>query len=114
MKTLTNLLEITSHEQWKELLELSETQPFFLFKHSTTCPISAFAHRQVTNFQTDLPIYFVKVIENRPISLEIADDLNVTHQSPQAILIMHRLAKWDQSHYDITEETMASAIDFLI
>ncbi len=114
MKKVATLQEITSHEQWKELLEQSEDQPFFIFKHSTTCPISAFAHKQVSNFETDLPVYYVKVIENRPISLEMADDLNVQHQSPQAILVMHRLAKWDQSHYDITQETLASAVDFLV
>lgn len=111
---MTKLHEITTHEQWKQLLELSETQPFFVFKHSTSCPISAFAHTNVTNFDTDLPVYLVKVIENRPISLEIADDLHVQHQSPQAILVMHRQAKWNQSHYDITEETLAASVDFMI
>lgn len=111
---MAELQEITSHEQWKELLELSETQPYFVFKHSTTCPISAFAHTNVKNFESELPIYYVKVIENRPISLEIADDLNVQHQSPQAILVMHRQAKWHQSHYDITEESLASSVDFMI
>ncbi|WP_342527894.1 bacillithiol system redox-active protein YtxJ [Chryseomicrobium sp. FSL W7-1435] len=111
---MAELLEITSHEQWKELLEHSQDQPFFLFKHSTTCPVSAFAHRQVQSFQTNYPVYYVKVIENRPLSLEIADDLHVQHQSPQAILVMHRLSKWNQSHYDITEESLASAIDFLL
>lgn len=111
---MAELHEITTHEQWKELLELSETQPFFVFKHSTTCPISAFAHTNVKNFETELPIYFVKVIENRPISREIEADLSVLHQSPQAILVMHRQAKWNQSHYDITEQTLAASVDFMI
>lgn len=111
---MAEMKEITSHEQWKELLEQSESQPFFIFKHSTTCPISAFAHQNVKNYESELPIYLVKVIENRPISLEIADDLRVQHQSPQALFVMHREAKWNQSHYDITEESLASAVDFMV
>lgn len=111
---MAELIEIISHEQWKELLEKSEDQPFFIFKHSTTCPVSAFAHTNVKRFESTIPVYYVKVIENRPISLEIADDLHVQHQSPQAILVMHRKSKWNQSHYEITEERLASAVDFLV
>lgn len=49
---------------------------------------------------------FVKVIESRPISLHIAEDLGVVHQSPQVIIIKDQNAVWDTSHRNITKEAI--------
>jgi len=40
----------------------------YVFKHSTTCGISAGAAREVRALVTDLPIYWVNVREQRELS----------------------------------------------
>ncbi len=76
------LKELTNQEDWQALYESSNNQPVLLFKHSTTCPISANAWKEFNNTLQDLEnkgvqTAYVKVIESRPVSLQIADDLGV-------------------------------------
>lgn len=88
----------------------------FIFKHSTTCPISAAAHRRVSDYlgqQGDqgLPFYLVKVIESRPVSNEIAQRFSVTHQSPQIIYVKGGAAHWNASHGAIDGPAIKRAIE---
>jgi bacillithiol system protein YtxJ len=73
----------------------------FVFKHSTTCGISAGAAREVRAMTTDLPIYWINVREQRELSNWFAETYAVVHESPQLILLKSgRPAKvWD--HYDV-------------
>jgi bacillithiol system protein YtxJ len=73
----------------------------FVFKHSTTCGISAGAAREVRAMTTDLPIYWVNVREQRELSNWVAETYAVVHESPQLILLKDGkpLKVWD--HYDV-------------
>lgn len=51
----------------------------------------------------------VKVIEDRPVSNEIAARLGVKHESPQAILVRSGKAVWHASHGRITAAALAEA-----
>ena len=109
------MIELTSEEQWQERLDGSDERPFFVFKHSTTCPISAGAYNRVGIYRegasSDSPeIVLVKVIESRPLSNAIAGALGVTHQSPQLILVKDGRAVWDASHHLINEDGIAEAV----
>ena len=109
--------EITTQEEWNTLTK--SEHPFFIFKHSTTCPISSSARIRVESFLTQQdseqpPFYLVKVIESRPLSNAIAQQLNVTHQSPQLILVSNGQALWDASHHWITQESISEAIEALV
>lgn len=53
-----------------------------------------------------IPILKVLVIESRPLSLALADDLGVRHASPQMILVRDGKPIWSTSHYDITDKTL--------
>jgi bacillithiol system protein YtxJ len=111
--------ELTSEDEWEARLTESETTPFFVFKHSTTCPISASAHNRVIgyvgNAGADSPeIVMVKVIESRPVSNVIAGALGVTHQSPQMILVKNGAAVWDASHHFIQAEAIGDAVAGLL
>ena len=46
----------------------------------------------------------MRVIEERPLSMEIQDTLGVKHASPQAILVKNGRAEWNASHWKITEK----------
>ena len=83
-----------------------------IFKHSTRCPVSTEAHRQVERFLQSQPganVAVVLVVENRPVSLAIAAALDVQHASPQAILLRDGEATWNASHWDITVESLETA-----
>ncbi|WP_169800046.1 monothiol bacilliredoxin BrxC family protein [Lederbergia lenta] len=41
---MTELKELSTIEQWKSVFEGTNKKPIFVFKHSTTCPISASAY----------------------------------------------------------------------
>ena len=80
-----------------------------VFKHSTTCPISAAAYEEFSAYDTNIEKYFVKVRESRPISNEIASGLEVTHKSPQILLVHQEKALWNESHWKITKEEITKA-----
>lgn len=93
---------------------LRGSRPVFILKHSTACPISAGAYRAFQRFAAAHPgaaeYYLVKVIEQRPLSNEIARRLRVRHESPQALLIQRGAVRWHASHGDITERSLAAAL----
>ena len=110
-----DILELVSETQWLNVLAASQETPVFVFKHSTSCPISACAleewERHIKeSAHPDVEYVFVKVIESRPVSNLIADTLNVKHQSPQAILVKDRRAVWHTSHDRITEQSLKEAV----
>ena len=92
----------------------SEAAPVFVFKHSTSCPVSAAAHERVRAYiqqEGGAPdVRMVKVIETRPVSNLIAETLGVQHASPQIILVKGRKAVWHTSHSDITGAVMREAL----
>jgi bacillithiol system protein YtxJ len=112
--SLTSLTRITSKEQLEQAIRESYQQPVLLLKHSTACPISRAAHEEVATFCREfgepLSAYVVYVIEDRPISNEIAEMFSVQHQSPQAFLLKDGSVKWHASHWNITREEIKQQI----
>ena len=78
-----------------------------VFKHSTTCPISAAAAREVRAMTTGLPIYWVNVREQRDISNWIAATYEISHASPQLILVKGGRPVQTWSHYDINRANVS-------
>ena len=106
IKTLVVLDEI--------LNKYSETA-LLLFKHSTACPISMAAYREVVRFlektdATSPPLYMVKVIESRSVSNAITSRFAVNHQSPQVLLLHANEVLWNASHGRITCDALQHAI----
>jgi bacillithiol system protein YtxJ len=95
--------ELHTIEEWQDVLAKSKDEPILLLKHSTTCPISTSAFNRVENFETDLPKYWLKVRETRPVSNEIESTLGVEHQSPQLFILNKGEAVWNASHTVITD-----------
>ena len=106
--------ELTSQQDWDACLAQSEDAPVFVFKHSTTCPISAGAYKRVQDFtkeHDDIPEFvLVKVIESRPVSNAIAESLGVRHQSPQLILVKDGKSVWSASHHGIHGDAIEKAL----
>ena len=84
----------------------------FIFKHSTRCSISSFADAEVQTFVSEypeVPVYQVLVVESRDTSRAVADGLQVSHASPQVILVRGGKAVWDTSHSGVTADALAQA-----
>jgi bacillithiol system protein YtxJ len=98
-----------------ELLEkVLHADKALLYKHSPICGVSHAAKREVERFvQThdEFPVYAIDVRSQRPISQKAALRLDIRHESPQAILIVNGRAVWNASHFDITAESLAEAVD---
>lgn len=73
----------------------------YVFKHSTQCPRSATAAEEVRAHQWEMPLYWVNVIEQRPISNWIESEFSVLHESPQLILIRGGKAVGVLNHNEI-------------
>lgn len=106
--------ELTSPEAWEECLAASAQAPFFVFKHSTRCPISTMAHNKVTDYiaqadDDEAQFFLVNVIESRPLSDAIAQSLHVLHASPQLILVKDGVAVWSASHHGIHHDAITQA-----
>ncbi|MFS0727975.1 bacillithiol system redox-active protein YtxJ [Paenibacillus sp. 1P07SE] len=107
--------EIDTLEQWKQLLDASHDHQVVIFKHSTTCPVSANALSEFEHYLDAHPdnattYALVKVIESRPVSNQIAEDTGVKHESPQIILLQGGKKYWTASHWSITQEHMKAVM----
>ncbi|HUC92734.1 MAG TPA: bacillithiol system redox-active protein YtxJ [Paenibacillus sp.] len=113
MKTWT---EITTLEEWEKLKAQSTERSQLILKHSTRCPVSASALEEYDSYlagkpNADADYYLVKVIEARPVSNQIAEDLGVTHASPQIILFKDGKPVWNTSHWSVTRKHITAVLD---
>lgn len=112
MKTIQ---ELETVEEWHQLLETSKEKRVFLFKHSTTCPISTKADQEFRSFAEDYSeptasFAFLKVRESRPVSNAIAEELEIKHESPQLFILENKEVKWSDSHWNITKAKIKNAL----
>jgi bacillithiol system protein YtxJ len=104
---------LTHLDQLDMIINDSWEIPVLIFKHSTRCIIS---RTVLKNFEKEFDLgdkvkpYFLDLLEFRPISNEIAAVFNVTHQSPQLIVIKNGKAVFDTSHDNITVEDLKNYI----
>lgn len=97
---------LTQPEQLLDIVRESQEQPVLIFKHSTTCSISAAAKAKLERQWADAglgqaKLYYLDLLRYRPISNEIAQKFNIRHESPQLLLIHHGECRYDASHMGI-------------
>lgn len=96
------------------LNEKSLPENCIVYKHSTTCGVSARAAKEVEALTTSLPVYWVNVREQREISNWIAETYNVTHESPQLILLKEGAPERVWNHFQVNREVVDGALGTLI
>lgn len=105
---------ISTVAEYNAVLGESNEHPVIILKHSTTCPISAGGFERVEkgieSGDISVPVYVVVVQDARELSDYIARELDVQHESPQAIVLKDGETVFDTSHHDITVEVLASHI----
>lgn len=90
--------------------QISNEKPVVLFKHSTRCIISRTVLKNFENSynisKDKMELYFLDLLKYRSISNEIAERYQVTHQSPQIIVIKNGKAVFNESHDGILVEDL--------
>jgi len=104
------MIQLETIEQLEAFL--TENPDSVILKHSTSCPVSACAQRELRLFtsSTDHPAAIVLVIESRPLSNHLAEMSGVVHQSPQVLLFRKGKCFKHFSHFDITTANIQAAL----
>jgi len=84
------------------------TGPVFIYKHSTRCSVSLFAMKRLLLLDTtqNETWVYIDVVAQRPLSLALAEELNILHESPQLILLSEGNVLAHGSHHQVTETTV--------
>jgi bacillithiol system protein YtxJ len=103
---------LSTDASWAEARSASKTQPVLVFKHSSACPVSAKAETQLQPLAEDsaLPVYRLVVQESRALSDEIAEALDIRHETPQVIVLDDEAPVFDASHFDVTADAVREAV----
>jgi len=108
---------LTEEKQIAEIMDLSSSIPVYIFKHSTTCGISAQAKENVElsfrNTDKSFLFYYLDLLKFRTVSNEVASTLNVHHQSPQLILIHDGQVIFTTSHHKIKATIIEESLSLL-
>lgn len=93
---------IEQESDLQKAIQESFERPVVIFKHSTTCGISA---HKLYDMETDwkatpeeIVFYYLDLLRFRPISNLVAQELEVMHQSPQLIILKNGKAVANASH----------------
>ncbi|PEN15233.1 bacillithiol system redox-active protein YtxJ [Longibacter salinarum] len=104
---------LTSAADWSEAVDASASHPVVIFKHSSMCPTSARANGEMETLaeEANVPVYRVVVQEAREISDEIANDLNLKHETPQVMVLSNGEAVFDTSHFRVKADAVRDALE---
>lgn len=107
-------IPLATEEQLAEICNLNKPRPngVLLFKHSPRCVISKMALRELINdwhYNTEeIEIFLVDVINQRKLSMQIADIYGVRHESPQLLHIKENECVGNASHGSVSIQTVES------
>ncbi len=108
---MENWRTLNTIEDIDAIIEASNHKPQIIFKHSTTCGISANAHHKLeTDFselEGKVDFYYLDLLANRPVSNAVADKTGVLHQSPQIILLKNGEVAYTVTHLAINPTKIA-------
>lgn len=98
-----NWIKLDSAEQLSEIKAKSADTPQVIFKHSTSCSISAMALNRLERSPVPetIDFYLLDLIRFRSISNQVAEEFDVSHESPQILLIKHGECVYAESHMGI-------------
>jgi bacillithiol system protein YtxJ len=101
-------VRITDVVSFEDLVSQSGNAAVVVFKHSTTCPISAAAYDEMSRFEGDVAL--VEVQSARSLSNEIEQRTGIGHESPQVLVLRNGKVVWDASHWKVKAEAVQQAV----
>jgi len=112
----TPWLALTAPEQLTEIVRESQQHPVLIFKHSTTCSISAAAKSKLerqwpeARLPADTALYYLDLLSYRPLSGQVAEQFGIAHESPQLLLIEGGVCRYHASHLGIRLSEAGAAL----
>jgi bacillithiol system protein YtxJ len=97
-------IELVSPEQIQGINKESQEFPVLIFKHSTTCSISAMVRHRLERKSSKVPglrAYFLDLRAHRDVSNLVETAFGVEHESPQVLIIDKGQAVYHRSHGEI-------------
>jgi len=102
-------IQLPDMDSFDRFLAQSNGSPAIIFKHSSTCGISARAHAEMSRIE--LPVGLVTVQTARAVSNEIETRTGVEHETPQVFIIRDGKVLWTASHGQIKAQAVEAAFD---
>jgi bacillithiol system protein YtxJ len=102
----TQFMTVADEAALEQLFARSEEEPVVLFKHSSTCPISAMAYQRMKEVED---VALVVVQRSRDLSRTVEARTGVRHESPQVLVLRRGQSVWSASHFDITADAVERA-----
>ena len=103
-----NWINIKNTEQIAHIAEESKSITCLIFKHSTTCNMSAMAKFRLEEDwsfkENELKPYFLDIFQYRDCSNEVTEYFQEYHQSPQVLIVKNGEVIYEESHLDISVE----------
>lgn len=113
---MENIKVIQSIDDVNRIVAASEHKVQLIFKHSTSCSISGFVknrvYKQLQSRDWEFDFHYLDLLQYRPVSNFIAENLAVKHESPQLIALDKGKVIYHTSHLDISLESVASIAGF--
>ncbi len=118
MRTSDHVLPADPAAALTTLRDLSKDRAVLVFKRSGRCGISHWAESELEQFlqsyKGTLPeLVFIDVLKERSLARGLTAELDLTHQSPQALLFADGELKWAQSHHGLDSDGFSEAMDNL-
>jgi len=105
----TNGIEFQHPQSFEELAGFLRFEgTTFIYKHSTRCSVSLFAMRRLGSVEptANEQWVYIDVVANRSMSMALAEELGIHHESPQLIMLQNGKVIAHTSHHNVHEDTV--------
>ena len=113
-ETYLNWTPLISVDEINTIKEISKRQAILIFKHSTRCGISRVVIKKFESLFNEenkqLKVYYLDLLNFREVSSKLSEVFQVTHQSPQLLVIKNGISVNDESHYEIIKVNLSKYI----
>ena len=98
-----NWIPLTSENQLADIITHSSERTQVIFKHSTRCSTSSMVLNRLERSEASpsIDFYFLDLRQVRQLSAQVAEKFQVTHESPQVLVIKNGNCTFDESHFAI-------------
>jgi bacillithiol system protein YtxJ len=107
--TKNGFVELSDIESLDNFLAQSSGDPVIIFKHSSTCGISARAYTQMS--QLEHPVGLVTVQTARAVSDEVGRRMGLAHETPQVMIVSDGKVAWTASHGYVKAAAVEAALE---
>lgn len=103
---------LDSEQKVAEIIRLSDSRPQIILKHSISCPTSAMVKSRLDRSPVveNADYYLLDLWNHRAVSDLVAQKFGIRHESPQILIIHEGKCIYNESHYGIVVEKIATSL----